>query len=277
MIPHIFIPAERESELIAFACGRFSTDLYTIHPDGRQPRLIDENRYTIHSQLNWSPDGIWIALVKESYGGNNSWDRVWSIEPVRPEIYLIRFDGLASRRLTYNPDDVRSPRWSDDGRVIYFEAQGHSFAANHMGIVKQVDLSNQELSSPHTLASLSSQFSSDELASVSASPSGEWLAIVSAGGEHSAHGEWIELGYDESAFWWEPKFLYLQDMHTGQLKRFIFDVIHPGGVSWSPDGEWLAFAIWGKKELFKIRPDGTDLQQLTDMNCEISNIAWSPK
>ena len=276
LFPHILIPAERETDLIAFVCGGFATDLYTIHPDGSQLRLINDGHDMTHSQLKWSPDGIWIAY-KSEYQFYSSWSRLLSLESIAPAIYLVRFDGLVSRRLTYNGYDDRNPRWSDDGRAIYFEAQGHSYAVNHIGKAEQVDLSNQKPSSLRAIGTSSSQFSSDDLVSTSLSPTGEWLAIVSSYKEHSAHGEWIRTSTDESAYSWDPDFLYLQDLGTGQVVRFIYDVIHPNGVSWSPDGEWLAFVTWDKGELFKIRPDGTALQQLTNIDCRITEISWSPK
>lgn len=277
--PHILTPAERETDLIAFACGGNGTDLYTIDPDGRQLRLINNGNYMSHSQLNWSPDGIWIALEKkfenESY---RNLDRFfdWIPESIDSEIYLVRFDGLVSRRLTYNKYDDRNPRWSDDGRAINFEAQGRSHAVNHIGMAIQVDLSSQKPSGQPTFGSSSSQFSSDELALASLSPTGEWLAIVSANGEHSAHGEWIKLSQDESAYHRSRPFsLYLQDMNAGRVNRFINGVIHPNGVSWSPDGEWLAFAPWLNRGAYKIRADGTALTQLTDMDCHVTEVSWS--
>lgn len=273
--PHILIPAERETDLIAFVCAEDGTDLFTIHPDGRQLRLINNGNYMSHSQLNWSPDGSWIALEKEY---ERHWNRSsgWFVESIDSEIYLVRFDGLVLRRLTYNRYDDRDPRWSDDGRAIYFEAQGLSYAVNHLGMVMQADLSNQRPSRLHTIRTSSSHFSSDELASASLSPTGEWLAIGSPNGEHSAHGKWIKLSQDESAYSWRPVFLYLLHLDTGQVKRFVYDVIHPDGVSWSPDGEWLAFATWDTTALFKIRPDGTALEQLTDLDCRVTEVSWSP-
>jgi len=275
LFPHILIPAERETDLIAFVCGGGATDLYTIRPDGSQLRLINDGHDMIHSQLKWSPDGSWIAYKME-YQYYSRLSRLLSLEPIASAIYLIRFDGFVSRRLTYNFYDDRNHRWSDDGRAIYFETQGHSYAVNHLGRTRQVDLLNQETPSLLASGNPPSQFSSDELASASLSPTGEWLAIVSPYSGHSAQGEWIKLSHDKSAYSWSPEFLYLQDMDTGRVIRLIYDVIHPNGVSWSPDGEWLAFVTWDKRRLFKIRPDGTALAQLTDIDCRVTEVSWSP-
>lgn len=49
--------------------------------------------------------------------------------------------------------------------------------------------------------------------------------------------------------------------------------------SWSPDGEWLAFMSYedGAINLFKARPDGSELTRLTSNSTGyVSNAAWSP-
>ncbi|MCY3780804.1 MAG: hypothetical protein OXG78_10890 [Chloroflexi bacterium] len=48
--------------------------------------------------------------------------------------------------------------------------------------------------------------------------------------------------------------------------------------TWSPDNEWIAFTKGGvDRQLFKIRRDGSDLQQLTDLDCDIKVASWSPR
>lgn len=49
--------------------------------------------------------------------------------------------------------------------------------------------------------------------------------------------------------------------------------------SWSPDGEWLAFVsdMTGIPQVFTVRPDGADLQQLTHGDVPALSPAWQPK
>ena len=47
---------------------------------------------------------------------------------------------------------------------------------------------------------------------------------------------------------------------------------------WSPDGEWVAFFSdrSGTLQIWKIRRDGSDLRQLTEVQPGASLLAWSP-
>ncbi|OGO07246.1 MAG: hypothetical protein A3K46_07265, partial [Chloroflexi bacterium RBG_13_60_9] len=48
---------------------------------------------------------------------------------------------------------------------------------------------------------------------------------------------------------------------------------------WSPDGEWIAFigsSSEGTFDIFRIRPDGSDVKKLTDTPADESAFDWSP-
>ena len=45
-------------------------------------------------------------------------------------------------------------------------------------------------------------------------------------------------------------------------------------IDWSPDGEWIAAAIG--RQLYKLRPDGSDLTRLSNHHGGISHPRWSP-
>lgn len=59
--------------------------------------------------------------------------------------------------------------------------------------------------------------------------------------------------------------LYLSDLDGGNVKRLTNNEYYEAEVSISPDGEWIVFGrqIEGKMDLWKMRFDGTDEQQIT--------------
>lgn len=109
------------------------------------------------------------------------------------------------------------------------------------------------------------------------SPNGKWLAIIGISGKYAGHGGWIRISDEVSTDNRSRRYLYLLDMDTGQLKAFIHYIKYVP-ITWSPDSEWIAFVSSSNDgQLFKIKRDGTGLQQLTDLECSISEISWSPK
>ena len=92
-------PTNRTSDLIAFICeGRYDgwpDAIYTVHPDGSHLRQIRARPYQSYSQMTWSPDGAWLLFVASNHF-------LTMLPDEKYEVYRIRFDGLDSRRLTYN-------------------------------------------------------------------------------------------------------------------------------------------------------------------------------
>jgi len=59
----------------------------------------------------------------------------------------------------------------------------------------------------------------------------------------------------------------------------VTDGVTPANhVDWSPDGEWLLvwFSKGGSRDIYRMRPDGTDLQQITDTPGDEGPGAYSP-
>ncbi len=73
-------------------------------------------------------------------------------------------------------------------------------------------------------------------------------------------GEWSDsTDYPQGAE------LYTSDLDGGNIKRLTNNKYYEAEVSVSPNGQWIVFGrqIEGKMDLWRIRPDGTDEQQIT--------------
>ena len=59
--------------------------------------------------------------------------------------------------------------------------------------------------------------------------------------------------------------LYISDLEGGNIERLTDNEYYEAEVSISPNGEWVVFGrqIDGKMDLWRIRPDGTEEQQIT--------------
>jgi dipeptidyl aminopeptidase/acylaminoacyl peptidase len=59
--------------------------------------------------------------------------------------------------------------------------------------------------------------------------------------------------------------LYVSDLNGGNIVRLTKNKYYEAEASVSPDGQWVVFGrqIDGKDDLWRIRPDGTDEQQIT--------------
>ena len=353
LVSNIFNRADKESDMIAFSCERGGgSSLYSVYPDGSNLRLLRESPSQAHVALDWSPDGIWIAFHTRVSPYYYSFSTHWTSEGIIPEIYRIRFDGSISKRLTYSDDWERIPKWSNDGKHIFYASGEHYSAGElrqisiHSGETRviydqsfwiydltsdgsmvalanlsnnpDVYLGNSDGSGLRLLKHLDSgvngmQWSPDNrfllyhasngrpfvlnarsLEEVHApamrtsqakwSPDSRRIAIVGEAGTYREGGKWHRTSdFEHDSDKQLHDFLYLLDFETGEIEQIIDDV-NGSGLAWSPDGEWIAFSgsdysLEGRNvgRLFKIKRDGTALQQLTDLDCRIREISWSPK
>ena len=66
---------------------------------------------------------------------------------------------------------------------------------------------------------------------------------------------------------------------SGGLRQLTGDPALDRLPHWSPDGAWISFFSnrSGRLQIWKIRPDGSDLQQVTDVAEHGAYSAWSPE
>lgn len=167
-------------------------------------------------------------------------------------LYVMDTDG-SNRKEIFSREGGGSfaPSWSPDGQWIAF-GFGYFFNERETGPARLI-LVHGDGSDAHDLTSgpLNSGFPSW-------SPDGKRIVYRDWAKEDQEHG---------------LRILNVQDGTTTKLTsqndNFPF---------WSPEGDVITFTRPGRKQfdVFSIRPDGTDLKQLTDAPGNDAHCAWSP-
>jgi Tol biopolymer transport system component len=252
-------------------------------------RMVDAQLTHNHepdSQPAWSPDGLHIAFVGErDYKG---------------EIYLMSPDGSGSERLTdYSGRDF-SPSWSPDGNRIAFAAR-----RTNMMEIMTIDVGDR------TLRRLTG---TDSLTTAPAwSPDGRHIAFVSdRDGQYNNDIYWMDSdgrnirqlastpGYDGMPSWTpDDRLLYTSGWEIFSIRLAAPYSATPtitllsngleayGTPVWSPDGRWLAFALYSPTEPADIylmdtgctgRADGCgdSIRRLTTSAGENISPSWKP-
>jgi len=221
-------------------------DRLDSHSDSSEiTQLTTAHEGNHHNWPVWSPDGQWIAFTR---GRSDSDDNVAN---VANEIFIIRADGTEETQLTFNNFDML-PSWSPDGQWVLFirwRLDPNDFA-REIFIVRpdgseltQLTFNNND-SRPYW------------------SPDGRWIVFtreaLPGAGEYASDVFKIRADGTEET-------------------QLTFNDAYWSG-SWSPDGQWVAVVRVSrlKGEIFIMRPDGSELTQLTSSHYSDGSLSWSP-
>lgn len=225
-VAHDFYPSfSPDGNLIVFASNRDGNfDLYMKVLDGDILTQLTNDIGEI-SSASFSPDGTQIVF-SNSVGGKPS--SLWTVNQ-KGENVLMLYEG---------PGNIASPVWAPNGKSIAFAMS--SAAAPETYEVFMLDLDTNNVV-PVTQGHLNNTGGS-----VDWSPDGRLLLLFAG-----------TPGDND---------IYTFELVSGEVKQ-LTDGGNNAAPSWSPDGRWIVFNSMRASEnanIFIMRPDGSDVRQLTD-------------
>lgn len=217
--------------------NEYRGQLWSVPLEGStRPRRLTHGPHD--SAPAYSPDGRWLAFLRAAPEG-------------KPQLHLLATDGGDARALTELPGGAGAPVWSPDSTALAFTARVP--AAGRYGQDEKVTADKEP---PRRITGLQYRldgvgFLTDRRAHVFVVDVTETVTETDAAPESRqlTDGDWDDTD-----------------------------------VGWSPDGDWLAFvsARHVRREhdlntdLFLIRPDGSDLRQVTDTSLALERPAFTP-
>lgn len=206
----------------------------------------------------WSPDGKWIAFLRNSDG------------TTAPGIFVIRSDGTALRRLT---NGVGEPAWSPDGKYIAHDADG---------VIRIIDVTTGAALPPIPYAGSHPAWS----------PDGKRIAVGNCGdvrprvcvGPVDGSG-YAPITPDTMSAWnpaWSPdgatiafhtdKGIFLVAPDGSALRQLTYAGYNP---AWSPDGRVIVYQELGINDTFGIKVINSDGSGMSNRASGLSP-SWGP-
>ena len=271
-------PVETTGRVAFVTTHGASSAIFVAQSDGRGARQLTHPRSPHDSvgEVDWSPDGTWIAYS----GGLGGWN-----DNAYDDLFVVKTDGSGLRRLTRTYEDDWVPTWSPDGETIAFDRNDDGY---NWVYVADADGAAVRRLTPN-LHWHPAWSPSGGLAYVD----GRAIWVMNGDGTKKrklARAEVELTGYGtQSPLAWSPDeksivftsgtalWLISSD---GRERRSLFGVPNrqSGYPVWSPVGRSIAFTQGdGDLEVFVINADGSGLRNLTD-NKRIQDVnpVWSP-
>ena len=219
---------------------------YLVRTDGSELKRIsqgEDDRFIVEKGHDISPDGSRLVYITSRHQKAREFDLETS-----------KLDGSDRRRLTTDAVSGGAPRWSPDGNYIAFVDEDISITKADGTFKRRIIVR------------------------------GEFRPFFGHGPIWSPDGNNI-------AFVERIKAAILSTVaFDGSMRRKAFETpLSPlskspiSEPSWSPDGQYLAFALYYEDEelaeqngLYIVKLDGTGLRRLTEGSLRVDNVDWSP-
>jgi serine/threonine protein kinase/Tol biopolymer transport system component len=260
--------------LVADEVGQteFKGPLWAVPVLGGPPHRLGE---TSGGGAAWSPDGQMIVYANGS------------------ALYLAKSDGSESHKLFTAPNNAYLPAWSPDGKVIRFTS---GTLSGPLGELWQVGVDGKD---PHPL--LPGWHTPPEECCGRWTADGKYYVFRSRGNiwARAEQGRWFGKANAEPfqlvsgpMYFFSPlpskdgkKLFVVGALARGELTRYdtksatfapFLSGISADGVSFSKDGEWVAYVSYPDTTLWKSKSDGSQRIQLTYPPLTPELPTWSP-
>ncbi|MCM3905657.1 MAG: protein kinase [Pyrinomonadaceae bacterium] len=258
--------------------------LWAVNVATRQRRVISERDAV---QPDWSPHGHRLAFWGEQKGGHRD---IWTVAASGGEPTPVTDDEF----IDWNPI------WSPDGEYLYFlsnrggemnlwrvsieestgRLRGAPEPAHLPNNCQQVSFARNGRSLIYGQNTRSENLWEIDFDPVSGQVSGDARPLTQGLKRYTL----FSLAPDEQSFVYlargEPQQdLFIADRTGAPRQRLTDDAAQDIVPRWSPDGGWIAFLSdrGGKYEIWKVRPDGSGLSQMThEPGREVIAPVWSP-
>ncbi len=192
-------------------------------------------------------------------------------------VYLIDWDGHRLRRIIGQKSITMPPHWSSDGKKLVFSSE-----KSRRWVIHVLDFGEKKVLPVYKSHStnIAGDFTPDGKnilisSSKKGSPDIYLLNIKRKKLTPVTYSTSIEVSPSVSPDGKEIVFvsnrtgsvqLYIMDINGKTPKRLTFDGNYNTSPDWSPSGKRIAFSGFtkGKNQIFTIKPDGSELLQLTD-------------
>jgi Tol biopolymer transport system component len=212
--------------------------IWVMLADGSHATSIRHHSSTDVQWPVWSPDGDLIAFLEAPTCGPCGVGMPWALTVMNP-------DGTGVRKVGDVPSPDR-PAWSPDGQTIIYGGEWSDPPTSANGLQSiRLDGTAQR------------QFSKEHDSYPSWSPDGRFAVLRDVG---TTEDGYVLFG------------LFVADGNGSTPHAVTLPLVLGGPLALSPDGAWLAFPATTSRtfdatsqlDLWIVRPDGTDLRNLTD-------------
>lgn len=238
---NLFPHISPDAQRVVFQSNRDGDyDIYTVHRMGGQLVKIVQNEVDDLFPI-WSADGEWIVFSSDPRGDGTL------------DLFRVRPDGGDLQRLLTNGQRNSHPRWNHDGsRVVFVSGEPRDARTWDIGIL-DVATGDYWLLTDDNVRDAWPVFH----------PDGQSVLYVS-GSNGDALIKRVRLNADGRPAGF-PEVIY----DNGEF---------PWGLSYSPDGEYIAFNSGeiesAPGEVYVVRADGSDLRRLTTNGG--AYVSWTP-